>query len=185
MTLHFLHRHVLEDHLAGFETRPNPNHVTVYRRPLILSVLAHAGQEAAVLAHLSGIEGMDARVCGPGEWMIVSAAGSRRADEVAEELAAVSGASVSDQSDGKVLLSIGGPSVRKILAKCLAVDLHPDVFSEGQSANMLCCHVAANLARTGPEMFEIMVPRSLAGSVFEELMEMGREYALTAAFSGG
>jgi len=28
-----------------------------------------------------------------------------------------------------------------------------------------------------------MVPRSLAGSVFEEMMEMGREYALTASFA--
>jgi sarcosine oxidase subunit gamma len=183
MTLHFLHRHVLEDHLAGFETRPNPNHVTVYRRPLILSVLAHAGQETVVAAHLSSMEGLDARVCGPGEWMAVSATGSLGADAVADELGALGGASICDQSDGKVLLSVGGPSVRKILAKCVAVDLHPEVFVQGHSANMLCCHVAGNLARTGADLFEIIVPRSLAGSVFEELMEMGREYALAASFS--
>jgi sarcosine oxidase subunit gamma len=181
MTLHLLHRHVLEDHLAGFETRSNPNHVAVFRRPVILSVLAHAGHETEIAARLAGLEVATVRYCGPAEWMIAAPDGA--VNDLLGVLTALEGASVCDQSDGKVLLSISGPSVRRILAKCVAVDLHPEVFVEGQSANMLCCHVAANLARTGADSFEIIAPRTLAGSLFEELMEMGREYALTAAFS--
>ncbi|RWX78907.1 sarcosine oxidase subunit gamma [Neorhizobium lilium] len=181
MTLHFLHRHVLEDHLAGFETRPNPNHVNVARRPVILSVLAHSGHEAAVAERLAELAGGSVRFCGPGEWLVAGPA--LLGEELADRLGEIPGASVCDQSDGKVLMAIGGPSARKILAKCVAADLHGDVFAEGQSANMLCCHVASNLARTGADLFEIIVPRSFAGSVFEELMEMGREYALTASFS--
>lgn len=180
MTLHLLHRHVLEDHLAGFETSPNPNHVSVVRRPVILSVLAHGDLEAFA-GRLSAFSTMSARFCGPGEWLVVGSAAG--ADELTDRLGEVAGLSVCDQSDGKVVMAISGPSVRKILAKCVAVDLHQDVFAEGEGANMLCCHVACHLARTGADAFEIIVPRSFAGSVFEELMEMGREYALTASFA--
>ena len=181
MSLTLYHRHVLEDYLAGFEAKANPNHLSVIRRPAIFSVLAHRGNEASVKQALNSIEGALLRDCARGEWLVVSTASG--AAVVENLLGEITGASAVDQSDGRVLLRISGPNVRKILAKCVAVDLHPDAFSIGASANMLCCHVAANLARTGAEAFEIIVPRSFAGSVFEEMMEMDREFALTAAFA--
>lgn len=182
MALNLAHRHVLEDHMSGFEANANPNHLSVVRRPVIFSVLAHGGQEQAVSAALAAVSDIAVRHCGPDEWLAVSqTAGSQT---VADRLAAIAGASSVDQSDGKVLMAMSGPSVRKILSKCVAIDLHPDAFAPGMSANMLCGHVAINLARTGADRFEIVAPRSYAGSVYEELMEMGREHALTAAFSG-
>ncbi|KGD99913.1 MULTISPECIES: sarcosine oxidase subunit gamma family protein [Rhizobium/Agrobacterium group] len=181
MSINLLHRHVLEDHISGFETDPNPNHLSVVRRPVIFSVLAHAGREVAVAEALKAASDLAPRFCGPSEWLAVSQ--TVGAETIAGLLSNIAGASFVDQSDGKVLMAVSGPSVRKILAKCLAVDLHPDVFGEGHSANMLCCHVAANVARTGSDTFEIIVPRSFAGSVFDELMEMGREHALTRGFS--
>ncbi|RYE61677.1 MAG: sarcosine oxidase subunit gamma, partial [Oxalobacteraceae bacterium] len=33
MALTLLHRHALEDHILGFETSANPNHLSVARRP--------------------------------------------------------------------------------------------------------------------------------------------------------
>ncbi|AYD01978.1 sarcosine oxidase subunit gamma family protein [Neorhizobium sp. NCHU2750] len=181
MSLTLFHRHVLEDHLSGFGTKANPNHLVVFRRPAIFSVLAHRGHEAAVKAALSAVEGVQLRHCAPGEWLVVSTASSASAIE--NLLLEIAGASAIDQSDGRLLIRISSPSVRKILAKCVAVDLHPDVFAIGQSANMACCHVAINLARTDADTFEIAAPRSFCGSLFEEIMEMGREFALTAAFS--
>lgn len=181
MSINLLHRHVLEDHISGFETDPNPNHLSVVRRPVIFSVLAHAGREVAVAEALKAASDLAPRFCGPSEWLAVSQ--TVGAETIAGLLSNIPGASFVDQSDGKVLMAVSGPSVRKILAKCVAVDLHPDVFGEGHSANMLCCHVAANVARTGSDTFEIIVPRSFAGSVFDELMEMGREHALTRGFS--
>lgn len=181
MLINLLHRHVLEDHISGFETDPNPNHLSVVRRPVIFSVLAHAGQEAAVAEALKAADDLAPRFCSPSEWLAVSQTAA--AETIAGLLSSIAGASFIDQSDGKVLLAISGPSVRKILAKCVAADLHADVFEEGRSANMLCCRVAANVARTGANTFEIIVPRSFAGSVFDELMEMGREHALTRSFS--
>ena len=146
-------------------------------------MLAHRGYEASVAAALASVEGAQLRDCAPGEWLVVSTTSGAAAIEAV--IADIGGASHVDQSDGRVLLEVSGPSVRKILAKCVAVDLHPEVFAVGRSANMLCCHVAVNLARTDTDRFEIVVPRSFSGSLYEELMEMGREFALTAAFSGG
>lgn len=181
MSLTLFHQHVLEDHLSGFEAKANPNHLAAIRRPAIFSVLAHQGQEAAVKSGLDSIEGVQVRDCAPGEWLVVST--TLGAVVVENALAEIAGASVIDQSDGRALLRIHGPNVRKILAKCVAVDLHSDALPIGTSANMLCCHVAVNLARTGADTFEIVVVRSFCGSVFEDVMEMGREFALTAAFA--
>lgn len=181
MSLTLFHRHVLEDHLSGFEANANPNHLSVVRRPAIFSVLAHRGHGASVREALRSVEGAKLHDCGPGEWLVVSATSG--AAVVENLLIGIAGASVVDQSDGRALLEISGPSVRKILAKCVAVDLHPDVFSIGASTNALCCHVAVNLARTDDDTFEILAPRSFAGSLFEEIMEMGREFALTASFA--
>ncbi len=181
MSIHLLHRHVLEDHISGFETDPNPNHLSVIRRPVIFSVLARAGHEAEIAEALWNAEDVAPRFCGPYEWLAVSR--TVGAETVEAMLSEIANASVIDQSDGRVLMEISGPGVRKILAGCVAVDLHPEVFEEGRSATMLCCHAAANIARTGKDTFEIIVPRSLAGSVFEALMEMGREHALTRGFA--
>lgn len=181
MSLTLFHRHVLEDHLSGFETNANPNHLSVVRRPTIVSVLAHRGNEASVMDALSSVADIQVRDCGPGEWLLVSRTAGAAAVEAS--VAEIAGASPVDQSDGRVLMEIHGPSVRKILAKCVAVDLHPDAFAVGKSTNALCCHVAVSLVRTGDDTFEIIAPRSFCGSLFEELTEMGREFALTASFA--
>ncbi len=181
MSINLLHRHVLEDLISGFETEPNPNHLSVIRRPVIFSVLAHAGHETAVAEALWNAEDVAPRFCSPSEWLAVSQ--TVGAETIAGVLSGIAGASVVDQSDGRVLMEISGPGVRQILGRCVAIDLHPEAFEEGQSATMLCCHATANVARTGADAFEIIVPRSLAGSVFEELMEMGREHALSRGFA--
>ncbi|PZM14164.1 sarcosine oxidase subunit gamma [Rhizobium tubonense] len=183
MSVAFTNRHVLEDHIAGFEARPNPNHLTVVRQPTIFSVLAHAGHEDWVHAALTAMDDVSVRTVGPGEWLAVSE--TLGVESLARDFSMLDAERVSffEQSDGRTLLRISGPSVRKILAKCVPVDLHPDVFVEGQSGSMLCCHVSANIARTGPDTFEIAVMRSFAGTVFDEIMEMGREFALTAGFT--
>lgn len=181
MSLTLYHRHVLEDYLPDFDAKANPNHMSVIRRPAIFSVMAHRGSDGFVGTALKAVEGVNLRDCAPGEWLAVST--SAGAAGIENRLGEIAGASIVDQSDGRVLLQISGPNVRRILAKCVAVDLHPETFAIGASANLLCCHVAANLARSDADMFEIIVPRSFAGSVFEEVMEMGREFALTAAFA--
>lgn len=175
--------HALEDHISGFEATPNPHHLAILRAVSVFSVLAHSGHEADIDEALTNLEDVHVRFCGPGEWLVVSE--TVAADTIARQLAELGANRVSfvDQSDGRVVLRIYGPKVRAILAKCTALDLHPDLFEIGQSANCQICHVAANLARTGQDAFEIVVMRSFAGFLFDEIREMGREFALTAGFA--
>jgi heterotetrameric sarcosine oxidase gamma subunit len=181
MSITYTHRHVLEDHITGFETRPNANHLSVFRRPAIACVLAHASEESDVDLALAMMDGVSKRVCGPGEWLAVSQ--EMAPESLMRTLRTIPGAAILDDSDGRVLLRLDGPHARKILAKCVAVDLHPDAFALNMSAPMLIAHVSGNLARTADDAFEIIVPRSYSGTVFEEIKEMGREFALTAGFA--
>ncbi len=181
MSITYTHRHVLEDHITGFETRPNANHLSVFRRPAIAYVLAHAGHESDVDLALDMADGLSKRICGPAEWLAVSQ--EMTPDNLMRSLTSIAGAAVLDDSDGRVLMRLDGPHARKILAKCVAVDLHPDAFALDASAPMLIAHVSGNLARTAEDAFELIVQRSTAGTVFEEIKEMGREFALTAGFA--
>ena len=183
MPVTYTARHVLEDHISGFEATPNPHHLAILRAVSVFSVLAHPGHEADIDEALTNLEDVHVRFCGPGEWLVVSdAVGS---DTIARQLAelGLKRASFVEQSDGRVVLRIHGPKVRAILAKCTALDLHPDVFEISQSTNCQICHVAANLACTGSDSFEIITMRSFAGFLFDEVREMGREFALTAGFA--
>ena len=183
MSVALTNRHGLEEQVAGFRTQPNADHLAIIRHAAVFSILAHTSHEAWALSALKAMPDVSVRTVGPGEWLAVSE--TLGVDSLARDLAMLDAARLSffEQSDGRALLRLSGPNVRRILAKCVAVDLHPDVFAEGQSGTMLCCHVSANVARTGPDIFEIAVMRSYAGTVFDEVMEMGREFALTAGFA--
>ena len=183
MNVAFTNRHVLEDHISGFPAAPKPDHLAIIRHPSIFSVLAHAGSEGWTQSALAAMPDVSIRTVAPDEWLIVSE--TLGTESLARDLGMLDSSRVSyfDQSEGRTLVRISGPNVRRILAKCLAVDLHPEVFAEGQSGAMLCCHVNCNVARVGVDAFEIVVMRSFAGTLFEELMEMGREFSLTAGFA--
>jgi len=183
MSVALTNRHVLEDQVAGFRSQPSADHLAIIRHAAIFSVLAHTGHEEWALAALKAMPDVSVRTVGPGEWLAVSE--TLGVDSMARDFAMLDADRLSffEQSDGRTLLRLSGPNVRRILAKCVPVDLHPDVFAEGHSGSMLCCHVSANVARTGPDTFEIAVMRSYAGTVFDEVMEMGREVALTAGFA--
>ncbi|MGE7367821.1 sarcosine oxidase subunit gamma [Neorhizobium sp. NPDC001467] len=180
MSIPFTPRHVLEDRMSGYEPSPNANHLRVIRRPVIFSVMAHSDHQDAVVGALSRVADIVARWVSPWDWLVLSQTAG--AATVAASLGAISGLSFAEQSDGQVLMAISGPDVRRILAKCVAVDLHADVFAEGAGGPMMICRVVGHLARTGADEFEIIVPRSYAAYVFDELREAGREYAMTRGF---
>src|SRR5206468_10181976 len=55
-------------------------------------------------------------------------------------------ASCSDQSHGRVIITIAGPKARNVLAKGTPVDLHPRAFEPGQCAVTQMAHVGVHLA---------------------------------------
>lgn len=179
--MNFVSRHPLEGVLPAAPAVPGANHLAVPRGRGLWSVLAHRGHEAPVGEALSSVEGVSPRFSGPQEWLAV--AGAAEAERVAAALSAIPGASVAEQSGGRTLLSLSGPDSRALLSKCTAVDLHPSAFPVGRSANALVCHAAGNIARVADDVYEIVVMRSFAVSVFAELRLLGREFALTAGFA--
>jgi sarcosine oxidase subunit gamma len=76
---------------------------------------------------------------------------------------------VSDQSHGRIRIGLSGAHAIDILAKGTAVDLDPSVFPEGRSVVTLFGHVSLHLTRTAPHRFELIVLRSYAEHLHEEL----------------
>lgn len=178
--MNFVSRHPIEDLLAAEPAQPGPNTLSIPRDRALWSVLAHRGSGAAVERALAAISGTSVRFCGPDEWLVV--ADRAGAGAIGPSLAAVPGASVVEQGDGRTVFSLAGPDSRALLAKCTALDLHPDAFAIGRATNALVCHVGGNVARVGRDAYEITVMRSFAVSFFTEIRLLGQEFALTARF---
>ena len=179
--MNFVLRHPVEELLAAAPAEPGLNHLSVPRNRASWSVLAHKGSEATVVQALAAIEGASVRFCGPEEWLVVT--NRDGAGAVASALAVIPGASVVEQGDGRTVFSLVGPDSRALLAKCTALDLHPDAFAIGRSANALVCHVGGNVARVARDTYEITVMRSFAASFFSEICLLGREFGLSAGFA--
>jgi sarcosine oxidase subunit gamma len=115
--------------------------------------------------------------CGPGQWLLVAETRGAFADD----LDALSGlAAVAEQSDGRAVLRLSGPRVREALAKGCMLDLHPSAFPVGMTALTSIAHVGVHLwrAQDGPNgaVFEIMVPRSMAGSFWSWFSASAAEF---------
>lgn len=177
-------RHPLEGRLPLEPGIRAVDHLEIPRRQAIVTVMAAEGEEASVAAALAAMSELSVRYVGPGEWLVVSQ--SETPDSLQRNLSLLLAeiAYIFDQSDGRVVLRLSGPNVRRLLAKGVATDLHPSAFAVGTASNLLCGHVSVNLAHTGDNEFELIVMRSFAGSLFDDLRLMGREFDLSADFSG-
>lgn len=183
MVRDYNNRHALEQKLRSAPTSPAADHLMVGHWRTMATVLARAGREETVRQTIAAQSDLSMRFLGPGEWLVVSEVEAPSGLVRRLEALCDGGAYVVDQSDGRVVFRIAGPNVRSILAKGIGLDLHPSAFTVGGSANALCGHIPVNLARTDEDTFELIVPRSYAESLFEDLMKMGRAFDLTAAFS--
>jgi methylglutamate dehydrogenase subunit D len=90
----------------------------------------------------------------------------------------MSGLTVSDQIGSYVVLRLTGPGVTDVLAKFVALDLHPRVFVPGSAASTIASHIPLTLWRLedspdGLPVFELIVPRSYAESFRYTLTESG------------
>jgi heterotetrameric sarcosine oxidase gamma subunit len=185
MTRTYISRHPLDDLLPMEPGIRAVDHLDVPRGLAIVSVMAMDGEEASVTAGLAASGDVSVRFTGPGEWLAVSQ--SETPDGLHRNLSLLLAetAYIFDQSDGRVVFRLSGPNARRILAKGIASDLHPAAFETGTSSNVLCGHISVNLARTGENEFELIVMRSFAVALFDELRVMGREFDLSADFSAG
>jgi heterotetrameric sarcosine oxidase gamma subunit len=171
------------DGTIGAVSGQGENHLAVHRATTIAMVLAAPGHTAEAAGILIADGAFEARFCGPGEWLVLSEV--HGPETLAAELSVRLGAFafVIDQSHGRVVLTLSGPDVARILANGIAVDLHPEVFPVGRAANVLCNHLSVNLARTGVDRFDLVVTRSFAEALVADLKVMARSLALSVDFA--
>jgi sarcosine oxidase subunit gamma len=85
--------------------------------------------------------------------------------------------SVFDQSDSRVLLELSGDKAREVLAKGIAIDLHPRVFKAGDAALTTASHLAVHLWQTTDQpAFRALVVRTYFESFWHWLSASAAEY---------
>ncbi len=116
---------------------------------------------------------------GPGRWL------ARKPGEMGglfeamlrSELSTV--ASVINQTDGRCVFRVSGPSVREVLAKGVPIDLDARVFGPGDTALTLAGHVSVHLWQIDrAPTYEFAVPRSFAASFSEWLLAAAASHGL-------
>jgi sarcosine oxidase subunit gamma len=126
---------------------------------------------------------------GPDQWLLTCPA-----DDVAffmaslREALAGSHCALTDLTDGRIALTLAGPSARDVLAKGCPLDLHARIFKPGQCAQSLLAkasillHLRADDPQTGP-IFDLYVARSFSRYLWSWLLDAGREYGVQVELS--
>lgn len=113
----------------------------------------------------------------PGQWLASAEGVERTAFEkrLREKFSEV--AAISNQSDGRSVIRISGPSARDVLAKGVPVDLHPSVFGPGRTASTIVAHLNVHFWQLNDvPTFEFAVFRSFAPAFWHFLTESAAEY---------
>ena len=80
-------------------------------------------------------------------------------------------AAVTDQSDAWASVVLRGSSAVDVLARLVPTDLRPTVFGAGATARTLVGHMSVSITRTEADAFLILVFRSMAQTLIEEITE--------------
>jgi heterotetrameric sarcosine oxidase gamma subunit len=83
-------------------------------------------------------------------------------------------------SAGRVCLRVEGTHARDLLAKGIAIDLHPAQFAVGQSAQTGLHHTGIFLERIADDTYDLFVQRTFAASIKEWLTDASLSYGVTA-----
>ena len=89
---------------------------------------------------------------------------------------------VTDLTHGRTVLMLRGEPATAILAKGLAIDLHPSAFPAGRIAQSMIHHIDVTVRRMDADQFELTVLRGFAEDFVEWLMDAGMEFGI--AFIG-
>jgi len=109
---------------------------------------------------------------GPGSWLALS---DDPALESRLRAAAGTNAAITDQSDGRVILTVSGPHARKILAKVVPIDLHESAFPPDATALTLADSIGVQIWREA-QKFHLACFRSFAESLGHALVQAASEF---------
>lgn len=142
----------------------------------LVQVLARKGGAKAVETGFAELHSVRVMQAGPGQYYVQATGRAEGilATELKKKLRA--SASVVDQSHGRVVIRITGAKSRTVLSKGMPLDLHPDVFAVGQSAQTQMAHVGVHITRTDKDEFEISVFRGFSESLWGWLCAASSEF---------
>ena len=180
-----LHRPALADAKSGSFGAPSTSgRITLTALPEghVLHVLAArgSGDLQGLIPRIGDGTPHAVRPYGPGQWLVIGDAPLSAAEIFGKTPLLEGKASMSDQGHGRIRIGISGTAVEAVLAKGTAVDLALSNFPVGHSAMTLIGHISALISRTGTESFELLVLRGFAGSLWDELIQMGLEFGVDA-----
>jgi methylglutamate dehydrogenase subunit D len=169
-----------------------PGLVISERRDLgMASIMARKGQAAAVSAAAQAafgaalpqtprrVEGNGIAFiwAGPERWLAL--AHHRSSEDLALTLSGVFAgtAAVTAQGDGRAIIRLGGARARDVLAKGLAIDLHPRAFRPGDTAVTGALHVEVQIWQCDDRpTYEIVLFRGFARSFWLWLAQAASPY---------
>lgn len=127
---------------------------------------------APLLSRMTGGKPHAVRTASPAQWFIVGD-GPLSATDIARVIDTLPpGVAGIDQSHGRVRIRIEGSMVEQALAKGTAVDLAVSAFPVGHSATTLIGHLPAHVTRVAEDAFELIVLRTFAESLWDDLVTM-------------
>jgi sarcosine oxidase subunit gamma len=85
-------------------------------------------------------------------------------------------ASVSDQSHGRVVITVSGPKAPALLAKGSPVDFHRREFPLGAAAVTQMAHIGVHVSCTGEDAYELSLFRGFSEHFWEWLTEQAEEF---------
>jgi len=86
-------------------------------------------------------------------------------------------AQVVDHSDAWAIVRIDGTDAAAVLARLTPIDIRDGVFKNGHTARTLVAHMTASITRVGVNAYEIMVMRSMAGTLVHDLEQAAHNVA--------
>lgn len=89
-------------------------------------------------------------------------------------------AQVINHTDAWTLVRIDGDDARAVLARLTPIDLRDGVFKRGHTARTLIAHMTGSVTRIGAKTYEIMVMRSMAGTLVHDLEQAAANVAARA-----
>ena len=78
-------------------------------------------------------------------------------------------AALTDQSDAWAVLRLEGAGARDVLARLIPLDLRDSAFAQGHTARSDLRHMMASITRIGAQSYQIMVFRSFAETLVQDL----------------
>ncbi|MCP5084218.1 MAG: hypothetical protein GY948_21230 [Alphaproteobacteria bacterium] len=111
----------------------------------------------------------------PEKFLIVSELKASMGDGLRETFEADQ-AVVTELGHSRTILRVAGDAARDVLARGVPVDLHPDEFARSAFAQTGIHGISVLCTRSGPDQFDLIVPRNFAVVIYEWLEETAAQY---------